>query len=113
MQTLVQALSSKVPVVFDRGQSGHSPLVVCEKGKEAEAFNLLIKLGVVERLTPSVVKAQQPPVEEILKYFGWTIECVSPYELKHPDGSFASGDAARRLVESLTNQWVEEHGLMN
>ncbi len=32
--------------------------------------------------------------EEILENEGWIIECESPYELRHVDGSFASGQAA-------------------
>jgi hypothetical protein len=31
---------------------------------------------------------------EVFKRHGWTIECESPYELRHVDGSFASGQAA-------------------
>ena len=38
---------------------------------------------------------------EILKAYGWTVECDSPFEIRHEDGSFASGHAAKMIVEYL------------
>ena len=49
-----------------------------------------------------------PSVEEVLKYYGWEIICDSPYEISHPDGSFASGNAAIRVVASLREDWMQE-----
>lgn len=37
----------------------------------------------------------------VLAENGWTIECESPFELRHDDGSFASGQAAEMVVEAL------------
>ena len=31
---------------------------------------------------------------EILEKNGWTVECESPFEIRHEDGSFATGQAA-------------------
>jgi hypothetical protein len=41
--------------------------------------------------------------EEILEKEGWTIECESPYELRHVDGSFASGQAAYIVADYILN----------
>lgn len=46
--------------------------------------------------------------KKILKHFGWTIECQSPYEIKHEDGSFASGQAAHFVIEQLRSEYIEE-----
>lgn len=37
----------------------------------------------------------------VLAENGWTVECESPFELRHDDGSFASGLAAEFVVEAL------------
>ena len=39
--------------------------------------------------------------EELLEENGWSIECQSPFEIRHVDGSFASGNAARRVIDSF------------
>ena len=39
--------------------------------------------------------------EDLLKENGWTIECESPFEIRHEDGSFASMSAAHSVVEGL------------
>lgn len=41
--------------------------------------------------------------KEILEKEGWTIECQSPYELRHTDGSFASGQAAYIVTDYILN----------
>jgi len=44
------------------------------------------------------------PTEEdkkILEKRGWTLECESPFEMRHKDGSFATGMAARIVMEHL------------
>lgn len=48
--------------------------------------------------------------EEVLNKHGWFIECHSPYELRHEDGSFASGQAADMVCDSvLENDIIEEY----
>lgn len=42
--------------------------------------------------------------EELLKENGWTIECESPFEIKHEDGSFATMNAAYTIVNLLTHK---------
>lgn len=37
----------------------------------------------------------------VLAENGWTIECESPFELRHDDGSFASGQAAEIVIAAL------------
>lgn len=36
--------------------------------------------------------------EKILKSHGWTIECESPLEIRHEDGSFATMQAANIVI---------------
>lgn len=38
---------------------------------------------------------------ELLEKDGWTIECESPFEIRHEDGSFGSGQAAQCVLASL------------
>lgn len=116
--TLGKALASNVPVVFVRDNSRPqlSPLVVCEKGKEAEALDMMEKMGLIERLTPSntVVGVKpfkpirHPSDAEVLKYYGWDIITTAPFEIQHPDGSLASGNAAIRTIASLKEEWKQE-----
>jgi hypothetical protein len=37
-------------------------------------------------------------MEELLAKYGWGLECESPLEIRHSDGSFASGQAAHIIV---------------
>lgn len=46
----------------------------------------------------------QVPDETILEHHGWTMECESPFEIRHEDGSFASGQAAEIVLE-----WCREN----
>lgn len=39
--------------------------------------------------------------EELLQKNGWVVECESPFEIRHKDGSFASLNAAKMVVEQL------------
>jgi len=36
--------------------------------------------------------------EQFLESLGWTVECQSPFEIRHTDGSFATGQAARMVL---------------
>lgn len=45
---------------------------------------------------------KEEKIEELLAKEGWTVECWSPFEIRHEDGSFATMQAARVLVSSLT-----------
>lgn len=42
---------------------------------------------------------------EELAEAGWVVECISPFEIRHADGSFASGQAAIYVRNAI----VEEH----
>lgn len=46
--------------------------------------------------------------EDILKYYGWEIECQSPYELRNIDGSFATGQAAYMVMDYLRQEYIIE-----
>jgi hypothetical protein len=39
--------------------------------------------------------------EEILEKNGWSLDCSSPLEISHPDGSFASNQAAKMIIAKL------------
>lgn len=39
--------------------------------------------------------------EKMLGLKGWTVECYSPFEIRHEDGSFATGQAANMVVACL------------
>ncbi len=39
--------------------------------------------------------------DELLAYGGWVRECSSPLELRHEDGSFATGQAADLVMADL------------
>lgn len=43
-------------------------------------------------------------IEPILKRFGWTVECESPLEIRHKDGSFASNQAAKIVIEDVLTE---------
>ena len=47
--------------------------------------------------------------EELLEKHGWTEECGSPFEIRHTDGSFATGSAAWTVLSALRSEELEEH----
>lgn len=46
--------------------------------------------------------------EAILEYYGWEIECLSPYEIRNIDGSFASGQATSCVLNSIRQEYIYE-----
>lgn len=46
--------------------------------------------------------------EELLKRFGWELECKSPFEIRHEDGSFATANAARIVLQTCEEEVAEE-----
>lgn len=44
--------------------------------------------------------------EQVLIHYGWTLECESPYEIRHEDGSFATGQAARIVIDALKQEAI-------
>lgn len=44
--------------------------------------------------------------EQLLASHGWTVECKSPFEIRHVDGSFASRQAADCVISSLREDFV-------
>lgn len=43
-------------------------------------------------------------LQQIVEANGWTVECESPLEIRHEDGSFATGQAARIVI-----YYIEEY----
>lgn len=112
-----EALSKGVPVVFTR--KGTCPEVICESGKETEALQLLEKMNIITllrpqdgRQVPGTIKPfdekPYPSDLEILEEAGWTVECESPFEIRHEDGSFATGMAARIVADEFRRQYDED-----
>jgi len=40
-------------------------------------------------------------IDKILEENGWCLECESPLEIRHEDGSFASGISANYIIRAL------------
>ena len=47
-------------------------------------------------------------LEKLLEKHGWVVECYSPFEIRHPDGSFASGQAADIVLHALIAGWCDD-----
>lgn len=47
----------------------------------------------------------KPSVRQRLESNGWVVECYSPFEMRHEDGSFASGQAAEMVMFSILDDW--------
>ena len=45
--------------------------------------------------------------KEILEKAGWKIDCESPFEIRHDEGSIATGMAARIVADVLREQHEE------
>lgn len=43
----------------------------------------------------------KPSEEKLLEENGWTVECYSPFEIRHYDGSFATMSAAYSVLDEL------------
>lgn len=42
--------------------------------------------------------------EKLLESQGWTVECHSPLEIRHQDGSFATLNAARIVIDAIEEE---------
>ena len=49
-----------------------------------------------------------PEDEKLFEKHGWTVECISPFEVRHEDGSFATGQAADILLLALKEGWCDD-----
>jgi hypothetical protein len=45
----------------------------------------------------------------ILEAKGWTVECESPLEIRHEDGSFATNKAAKYTIAGIVKDHVQEN----
>ena len=53
---------------------------------------------------------------EFEKYFeaqGWIMECQSPLEIRHEDGSFATYQAAKAVIREIKAEYDLEHGVQS
>ena len=48
--------------------------------------------------------------DALLESLGWTVECQSPFEIRHTDGDFATGFAANVLVDYLKSEAAAGEG---
>jgi hypothetical protein len=46
---------------------------------------------------------------DLLESLGWTVECESPFEIRHEDGSFATQNAAKIVMADI----IKEHSPQN
>lgn len=46
-------------------------------------------------------------LEPILNRYGWTLECESPLEIRHKDSSFASGVAAKIMINHIVSESLD------
>lgn len=44
---------------------------------------------------------------DILESLGWTVECESPFEIRHEDGSFATQNAAKIIMSDVLKEHEE------
>ena len=49
----------------------------------------------------------KPETKQKLEEAGWAVECESPLEIRHEDGSFASLNAAEMVIDYLRQQETE------
>ena len=47
-------------------------------------------------------------IEELLEDNGWIIECYSPLEISHQDGSRATLTAAQIIMNAIVNGYSDE-----
>lgn len=45
---------------------------------------------------------------DCLERLGWVVECLSPFEIRHEDGSFASGRAASIVLRAVQEGWFDD-----
>jgi hypothetical protein len=45
--------------------------------------------------------------ERLLEKYGWNVICYSPFEIETKDGSFASGEAAQYVLDSIRKEEKE------
>lgn len=46
---------------------------------------------------------------DILESLGWTVECESPFEIRHEDGSFATQNAAKIIMADVLKEYTQEN----
>lgn len=57
--------------------------------------------------------AKQKLKEQKLKTEGWTVECWSPFEIRHNDGSFATGQAAHCVAHDICHVFETEDEILD
>lgn len=58
----------------------------------------------LQPVEPELLNATISDKATLLQVAGWTIECESPLEIRHQDGSFATGQAAKMVISSLEEE---------
>lgn len=46
--------------------------------------------------------------EKLLEKHGWVVQCYSPFEIRHEDGSFATMQAAKLVLLALKEGWCDD-----
>jgi hypothetical protein len=116
-KSMGEALKRGQPVVFTRNDDT-CPEVVCEPGRENEALELLAKMKKITLIRPDDGNRPKGTLktfdeqrvlsdEEILEEHGWTMECQSPFEMSHKDGSRATGQGAYMILRQIREGVLE------
>lgn len=110
----------KYGLQFDSGDwlsltvpNGRRQTLMFNDSATAEAVGALLRLACRIDDQPVLsdgftVESLEPPPSylddlALLQESGWTVECESPFEIRHDDGSFATENAAKAVVFSLRN----------
>lgn len=51
--------------------------------------------------------------QKVLEHFGWTVECRSPYEIRHTDGSRATLNAAKIVELTVVKEFIDSLAATN
>jgi hypothetical protein len=71
--------------------------IVSKKNKH----NHSITDGEIKDALPIPMPNQTITDKQLLEIYDWVIECESPFEIRHEDGSFATGQAASIVLDYL------------
>ena len=97
-----EALEMGVPIVLTSKDG--IPQVICEPGKERQALETMQKLGLIKLVRPKKHQQREMTDKELLTEVGFMVECESPFEISHVDGSRATGLAARMIMRMLRDE---------
>jgi hypothetical protein len=102
-KSLGEAMAKGEAVIFTDEAKTLPVQVYLNPGRELEVLQLLETKGIIKILRPAkpVSKKKKLTDKEILELNGWVIDCESPFEISKDCVTFATGEAARAVVDQL------------